>query len=180
MTQQLTITDIDKSVQDKVTRQAQEKKTIDGVTIIDLKTFLSEDGTFTELLRFNNGTVPAFPGFSVAQINRSIMLPSTTKAWHLHFGQDEVWSVGPTTHLLLGLWDVRENSPTKGVSMRIPITHNRLVYIPRGVAHGAANHSTHHGEVIYFVSNWYNKEDPDEQRLPWDSLGSAFWEMKKE
>lgn len=177
---QLTIQDIDSALRDRVSKQGSEKQTIDGVIVVDLKTHITEDGSFTELLHFDSGKVAGFPDLTIAQINRSVMLPNTTKAWHLHFNQDEIWNVGPTTHILLGLWDIREHSGTKGVAMRIPLNHNRLVYIPRGVAHGAANHSTHHAEVFYFVSSAYNHDNPDEQRLPWDSLGANFWEMKKE
>lgn len=108
------------------------------------------------------------------------MLPNTVKAWHLHYNQDEIWNVGARSHILLGLWDTREHSATKGVSMRIPLSRDRIVYIPRGVAHGAANHMTHAIEIFYFVSNHYNKDHLDEQRLPWDSLGKEFWDIKKE
>jgi dTDP-4-dehydrorhamnose 3,5-epimerase len=64
--------------------------------------------------------------------------------------------------------------------MRIPLNHDKLVYIPRGVAHGAANHMTHAAEILYFVSSHYNKDNPDEQRLPWDATGKEFWEIKRE
>ncbi len=161
--------------------QQYEKKLIDGVKILQLPKYLTEDGSFSELMRFSDqGIFTALPEFRIAQINRSIMLPGTVKAWHLHFNQDELWNVSARTHLLLGLWDVREDSPTKGISMRIPLSSEKLVYIPRGVAHGAANHMTHATEILYFVNNQYNKEAPDEQRLPWDSIGKDFWELKKE
>jgi dTDP-4-dehydrorhamnose 3,5-epimerase len=178
---QLTLTDIDASVRGKVSGQHYEKPKIGGVEIISLPKYLAEDGSFTELFKLNEqGNMLAFPDFHIAQVNRSVMLPGTIKAWHLHFGQDEVWNVGSRTHLLLGLWDIRETSPTKGKTMRIPLNHDKLVLIPRGVAHGAANHMTHAAEILYFVSSHYNRESPDEQRLPWDAIGKEFWEIKRE
>jgi len=178
MTNTLSLQDIDASVRDTIVLQENEKKSIEGVQIFPLTTFKTEDGSFSEILRLH--TMPFPPDFTIAQINRSIMLPSTVKAWHLHFNQDEVWNVSARSHILLGLWDVRENSPTKGQTMRIPLTAEKLVYIPRGVAHGAANHMTHAAEILYFVSSTYNKESPDEKRLPWDSKTAEFWDIKKE
>jgi len=177
----MNIDDLTAEARNMLTPQNYQKKVIDGVKVISLQKHLTEDGAFAELLRFNEqGSFEELPEFRIAQINRSVMLPQTIKAWHLHFNQDEFWNVSARTHLLLGLWDVRENSPTKGTNMRIPLSSEKLVYIPRGVAHGAANHMTHATEILYFVNNKYDKENPDEQRLPWDALGKDFWEMKKE
>jgi dTDP-4-dehydrorhamnose 3,5-epimerase len=157
--------------------QKAEKQVIDGVKIASLKKHITEDGSFTELMRLRQ--LP-FSDFTIAQINRSVMLPNTIKAWHLHFHQDEVWNTSSESHILLGLWDIREHSATKGISMRIPLSSETLVLIPRGVAHGAANHMTHKAEILYFVSNEYDKDHPDEHRLAWDLLGKEFWEIKKE
>ncbi|MCX8008697.1 MAG: dTDP-4-dehydrorhamnose 3,5-epimerase family protein [Patescibacteria group bacterium] len=161
--------------------QTYKQAPIDGVKMFSLNIYKTEDGSFSELMRFTDQrTFQKFPEFFIAQINRSIMLPHTVKAWHLHFHQDEIWSVSPFTHLILGLWDVRASSPTKGLTMKIPLTAETLVYIPRGVAHGAANHMTREAEILYFVNNTYDRESPDEQRLPWDAKGKEFWEMKRE
>ncbi len=163
-------------------KQSHKKTIIDGVKIISLKTHVTEDGSFTELLRsndINHGFAPLFD-FTIAQINRSLMLPKTIKAWHLHFYQDELWSVSDETRLLLGLWDVRTSSPTQDITMRIPLSSDMIVYIPRGVAHGAANHMTRNAEILYIVNNKYNADDPDEYRMSWDAKGSDFWELRKE
>jgi dTDP-4-dehydrorhamnose 3,5-epimerase len=178
---QLTLDDISTSVRGNIQSQQYEQSHIDGVRIVDLKTHITHDGAFSELLRIDsNGTLALFPEMQIAQINRSMMHPQTIKAWHLHFAQDEIWNVGEGTHILLGVWDVREHSSTKGASLVIPMTSSRLVYIPRGVAHGASNHTFKRAEILYIVSNQYNPEQPDERRLPWDSLGKEFWEPKKE
>lgn len=181
MNQHLSLNDITQDLKEKVRSQQYKKATIEGVKIFTLQEHITEDGSFTEVLHLKeNGTLSLLPEMHVAQINRSVMLPGSVKAWHLHYKQDEVWNVGFSTHLLLGLWDVREQSPTKNNSVKIPLTANTLVYIPRGVAHGAANISGRKAEILYFVSNEYNIEDPDEQRLSWDSLGKDFWEAIKE
>lgn len=177
----LTIDDIDQSVRPSISVQEYHTQQIQDVQIIDLKKHETEDGSFTEVLRLDqNGISEYAPEFRIAQINKSMMFPGSIKAWHLHYRQDEIWNVTVSSHILLGLWDVRDGSSTKGVSMKIALSPTRLVYIPRGVAHGAANISGHTAEILYVVSEQYNKEHPDEQRLAWDSLGKDFWEAKKE
>jgi dTDP-4-dehydrorhamnose 3,5-epimerase len=181
MNQQLSLTDITQEQRDKISSQQYQKPTIEGVKIFHLKEHVTEDGSFTEIIRIqDDGSLSLVPEMKIAQINRSVMLPGSVKAWHLHFNQDEIWNVGFSTHLILGLWDIREQSPTKHTSMKIALTANTHVFITRGVAHGAANISVKNEEILYFVSNQYNKEQPDEHRLPWDSLGKEFWEAKKE
>lgn len=181
MNKQLSLNDISQELREKVSSQAYQTTMIDGVKIFNLNEHITEDGSFTEIVRIQeNGSLSLIPEMKITQINRSVMLPSSVKAWHFHYNQDEVWNVSSSSHLLVGLWDIREQSATKHVSIKIPLTSTRLIFIPRGVAHGAANRSGTNAEILYFVSNQYNKEQPDEQRLPWDSLGKEFWEAKKE
>ena len=170
-------------VRNDVAVQSYAKKTvIDGVKVFDIRHMVAEDGTFEELLRLNeNGTLEILPEFNLRQINRSKLLPGAVKAWHLHFKQDEIWYIKPEDHMMLGLWDVRENSPTKDVKMRIIMgaSHCRLVYIPRGVAHGVVNFAKEAGDINYFVNNQFSLTDPDERRLPWDKAGAEFWIPEK-
>ncbi len=182
MTPDLKKEDLLDTAQSKLFIQSYSKKNIDGVRVVELPNFVGEDGDFTELLRLENGEVEKFPGFKLAQINRTKVYPGTVKAWHFHYKQDEVWHVMPSSHLLVGLWDLRKNSNTTGVSTRLGIGGGKasLMYIPRGVAHGYANFSNAVGEVLYFVNNKFNLQEPDELRLPWDSNGSTFWQPARE
>lgn len=172
------------TVQSKLSLQRySDKKNIDGVQIVELKRFSGEDGIFEEVLRIGeDGVTGVFPGFTVAQVNRSTLLPGAIKAWHLHFSQDDVWYVGAEDHALLGLWDVREGSKSKDTSIKIVLGGgtSKLVFIPRGVAHGVVNISPHKTTLIYFVNQQFSLSSPDEHRLPWDSLGAEFWTPAKE
>jgi len=179
MDKPLTLQDIDEKFRSRVyTQDYSPKQLIDGVNVIQLKHVVGEEGDFSELLRLNEkGEFLQIPGFSVRQINRSTQLPNSIKAWHVHMRQDELWYVPEESHLLVGLWDLRKGSPTRGMTNRMVLgrsTH-RLLYIPRGVAHGSANVSTSMGVIIYFVNSHFNKENPDEHRIPWDTLGATFW-----
>lgn len=180
----MTLDDIDQSVRGKVyTQDYSSKQFIDGVKIIQLKHAVGEEGDFSEILRLNEkGEVGQIPDFYVRQINRSTQFPNSIKAWHIHLKQDELWYVPEESHLMAGLWDIRKDSKTHGVTNRIVLgksTH-RLLYIPRGVAHGSVNFSGNLGIIMYFMNGHFDKEKPDEHRLPWDSLGSDFWKPERD
>jgi len=177
------IKDIDGKYQKKVFLEEYSKKPlIDGVKVVELKNFVGEDGDFSELMRFaENGESEVFPGFFVKQVSRSKMIPGSIKAWHVHFTQDDIWHIMPSDRLLIGLLDVRKDSPTKHMTMRLTVGGGKsyLIFIPKGVAHGAANISKKPGSIIYFVNQQFNAQSPDEHRLPWDLLGEQFWQAKK-
>lgn len=156
---------------------------IDGVQIIDMPVMSDDGGSFLELSRFVNDRFTNFPEFEIKQMNYSEMLPGVVKAAHLHFHQEDIWFVPPADRLLIGLLDVREGSVTHGVKMRFVMGAGkaRLLYIPRGVAHGAANLWDAPAAILYLVNNQFeaDPEKTDEHRLPWTVFGDGFWEMTK-
>lgn len=182
--QTLTDTDILGSLRPAVkTQQYGEKVQIEGVKSVEIRRFATEDGTFEDMVRIDErGRFEAFPEFQLRQINRSYLLPAAIKAWHLHYNQEDIWYVPPQDHMILGLWDVRESSPTKDTKMRIVLGDgvSKLVYIPRGVAHGVVNVSPREGTIFYYVNQQFTLENPDERRLPWDAAGKDFWEIPKQ
>ncbi len=157
-------------------------RTIDGVLVKEVRRMSGQDGTFEDLLRVNEqGRLELFPDMQVRQINRSRLLPGSVKAWHLHYKQEDLWYIPPEDHMILGLWDTRENSATKDVKMKIVMGNgvSRLVLVPRGVAHGVVNIASTPGTIFYVVNNQFTLEAPDEHRIAWDRLGSKFWEVEK-
>ena len=153
---------------------------IDGVQLLDLRLMTDDGGSFAELVRFDEeGRLEAIPDFQVRQSSYSLVLPGAVKAFHLHFGQEDVWFVPPTDRLLIGLIDARLGSPTSGQTMRFVLGAGRarLLYIPRGVGHGCANLGTEPATVLYYVNQQFDLQDPDERRLPWDIAGADFWRM---
>lgn len=175
--------DIDKKFRGKVAVQDYSRKPIiEGVQIREIRNMVGEDGDFSELLRLTpTGEAEGFPDFQVRQINRSKMLPGAIKAWHVHFKQDEIQTVRPEDHLVVGLWDVREKSSTKGQTMKLVLGGGKshMVYIPKGVAHGYMNVSHKSATILYFVSEQFTIDEPDERRLPWDAVRD-FWEPTHE
>ena len=158
-----------------------KKPIIDGVKIIDLKNFVSDDGFLCEVARVDEkGDLEGYAGFKLRQMNFTKVLPGSIKAWHIHFKQMDLWYVPPDSHLSVGLADLRENSPTKKVQMKVVLGagKSQLLLIPSGVAHGYANFTQDPLYIFYFVNQQFNSEDPDEGRLPWDVFGEDFWEIK--
>ena len=170
--------DIDPTVKEKVFEQDYETKlSIKGVRVVELNYFVEEDGDFGEILRITNGEVEGFPGFRIAQVNRTRLNSQAIKAWHFHVKQHVLWYISPAFNLFVGLWDIRNNSSTKGNVMRVLLGQGKstILLIPPGVAHGAANFSENPVNLYYFTNCQFNKRQPDEKRLPWDSLGESFW-----
>lgn len=180
----LCLEDVTSKYRDLVTKQEYGEKTIiEGVRIIEAKHFIAEDGSFSEIVRLNEEgmlEIEGLPPFQLRQINYSEAIPGTTKAWHFHLKQDEIWYVEPKGRLIVGLLDLRENSRTKERVMRLVLGGGKakLLYIPRGVAHGLSNRSGETVGMVYLVNNQF--DGTDEWRLPSDTeVGENFWEIQK-
>ena len=171
-------------LQSKVYTQNYSKKpVIVDVKVIQLNHFVGEEGDFGEILRLNEkGDIAELPGFHIQQISRTTLFPTAIKAWHLHFKQDEIWLIPPSSHLLVGLWDVRKNSQSADIKMRLSLGSGKssLVYIPHGVAHGCVNFSRQNSDLFYFMNGQFDKDNPDEHRLPYTSAGESFWKPERD
>lgn len=177
---------------DEITTQSYEPtKWIDDVKILNMKRFRDDGGSFLELVRFsddgivmedeNNELSANGIPFRVKQINHSYVYPGAVKAWHLHYAQEDCWYVPPDDRLIIGLYDLRKNSPTYTRSMRFVLGdgQGQLLLIPRGVAHGCANRYDRKMQLMYLVNQNFDAKNPDEHRLSWDSLmGADFWSIQ--
>ena len=181
MLNKISPSDIGAEFRDKLTTQGYGGGThIEGVRLLDLRLLTDDGGSFAELVRLDEqGNLEAVPEFKVRQSSYSLVLPGAIKAFHLHYSQEDVWFVPPTDRLLVGLVDARAASPTCNQTMRFVMGGGgaRLLYIPRGVAHGGANLWGQPATILYYVSQQFDVSDPDERRLPWDMLGADFWRM---
>jgi dTDP-4-dehydrorhamnose 3,5-epimerase len=159
-----------------------KKSVIEGVQIINLNLFVDDGGALAEIARFDeNGALQLFPEFKVRQATFSQVLPGVIKAFHLHYNQEDLWFILPDQRILVGLFDARKESPTYQKTMRFVLGAGRAqaLYLPRGVAHGLANIWQNPASMIYFVNQCFDVNQPDEHRLPWDTLGADFWEIRK-
>ena len=159
------------------------RPTIQGVERIPLRRFVDDGGSFFEMGRLTEeGALQGVPEFRVRQISYSEVLPGTVKAFHIHRLQGDIWFVPPSSRLLVGLYDARQGSATQEVVMRFVLGDGQpfALYIPPGVAHGCANIWTAPAQVIYLANRQFSAgPDTDEGRLPWDLLGTDFWELQR-
>jgi dTDP-4-dehydrorhamnose 3,5-epimerase len=150
-------------------RSAEEEIGIAGAIIKHLTRYPDERGFFLELIRASD---PFFAeGF--AQLSHSKMFPGVAKAWHIHKTQIDWWYV-PIGTLKVALHDLRENSPTRGVTKTLFLGEDYppvVLKIPAGVAHGCkAIGGTAH--LFYVTSRTY---DPAEEgRIPHDDPGIGY------
>lgn len=147
-------------------------KMIEGVVIKKLTTYSDERGFFREIIRVTDD----FFGEGFGQFSHSLMYPGVAKAWHIHNTQVDWWYV-PVGNLKVGLYDKRENSPTRGQTQVVFMGENyeaNVLKIPPGVAHGckALGGVSH---LFYITSKVY---DPNEEgRIPHDDPEIGFdWE----
>ena len=175
--------DVSFRLREHLTRQDyKQSKPIEGVRLIEFEFHSDDGGDFYEVARLTNGLITGLESFDLKQINRSRFNPGLVKAFHLHLKQDEIWTIHPLDRLLVGLLDARKDSKTEGSQMRFVLGAGKckMLYIPRGVAHGGMALDLKPVDVIYLMNQNFSASESDEWRLPWNVLGSDFWEIRKE
>ena len=152
---------------------------IDGVKIVALKSHKDKRGTLTEVFREE-----WFPevDWRNTQINSDILENGVLKGFHYHLKQTDYWHV-ILGKILVGLYDLRQCSPTFGKKVRLEMAGRIGVdgiglKIPKGVAHGFLTL----GEDVVFMyvtSEAYNPDNPDEHGLLWkDPDINLDWKTK--
>jgi dTDP-4-dehydrorhamnose 3,5-epimerase len=148
---------------------------IQGVESKQLTKNADERGFLMELLRSDDTIFTKF-----GQCYVSMNYPGVVRAWHWHKKQDD-FLVVVKGMIKVGLCDMREGSPTRGEANEFYLgdDNNILLKIPVGVAHGYKTISVEPSLLINFPTKAYNRDDPDEYRLPWDTDQIPFnWEIE--
>jgi dTDP-4-dehydrorhamnose 3,5-epimerase len=143
---------------------------IEGVELKRLVTYPDERGFFREIVRNTEEIIRE----GWAQASHSMMHCGVAKAWHVHRTQIDWWYV-PAGNLKVALYDMREDSPTRGQLQEVFLGDHyeaQLLKIPPGVAHGckALSGATH---LIYFTSRIYDPEG-EEIRIPHDDPAIGY------
>ena len=138
---------------------------IDGVVTKQLRPIADERGYLMEILRDDDELFSKF-----GQVYITTCYPGIVKAWHAHQRQyDHLCCLQGTAKL--GLYDDREDSPTRGQTQAIMLgmLNPLLVHIPPLVWHGFTPVG---GEMILMLNiptEHYVADDPDElRRDPFD------------
>ena len=148
---------------------------INGVQVKSLRVIPDERGRLMEILRCDD---PIFEKFG--QVYLTTTFPGVVKAWHYHKKQDDNITVVKGM-LKLVLYDDREGSPTRGEINEFFIGEQNpvLVHVPKRILHGWKCVGHEEAMVINCVTEPYNREHPDEHRLPYDSEEVPYdWEIK--
>ena len=148
---------------------------IQGVEIKQITRHADERGFLMEILRRDD---PIFTKFGQCYV--SMNYPGVVRAWHWHQKQDDYFVV-VSGMIKVGLYDMREGSSTRGEVNELYLgdNNNIVLKIPPGVAHGYKTVGTEPSLLVNFPSELYNREEPDEYRLPWDTDQIPFnWEIE--
>jgi dTDP-4-dehydrorhamnose 3,5-epimerase len=135
---------------------------IEGVEVKKLKFIPDERGRLMEILRSDDNIFIKF-----GQVYMTTTYPGVVKAWHMHKKQwDFVCCIKGMIKLVL--YDPREASRTKGEINEFFIGEYNpcLIRIPPEVYHGWKCVSETEAIVINIPTEPYNREKPDEYRLP--------------
>ncbi|HSP55844.1 MAG TPA: dTDP-4-dehydrorhamnose 3,5-epimerase family protein [Dehalococcoidia bacterium] len=148
---------------------------IEGVQIKQLKRNADERGFLMELIR---STDEFFTKFGQCYV--SLNYPGVVRAWHYHKKQEDYFVVVQGM-CKVGLYDMREGSPTKGVAEAhyLGDNNNIVLRIPIGVAHGYKTVGTQPSLLINFPTEVYTAAEPDEFRIAWDDPSIPLnWEIE--
>ena len=147
---------------------------IQGVEVKQLTRNADERGFLMEIMRNDD---PIFTKFGQCYV--SMNYPGVVRAWHYHEKQDDFFVVVKGM-IKVGLYDMREGSPTRGEVSEYYLgdNNNIVLKIPVGVAHGYKTVGVEPSLLVNFPSEMYDREEPDEHRLPWDTDQIPFdWEV---
>lgn len=143
---------------------------IQGVKVKHLARHPDDRGFFQEILRDDDGLLERF-----GQASMSKTYPGVIKAFHYHERQDDVWFF-PVGNAQVVLYDLRQASPTSGETNVFYMGEDNpiVLLIPRGVAHGYRTLGESPAVIIYFTTQAYAPDNPDEKRLPYDDPRIGF------
>lgn len=126
------------------------------------------------------------------QFNASVMYAGAVKAWHRHARQDDHWMV-LSGALKIGLFNSEERvmtatlrlaGPTPGADKvaTVEIGPNQgrpiflsehrpgVLHIPAGLWHGGVAVGGREALLLYYVTQKYDPQRPDEERAAWDAF----------
>lgn len=142
---------------------------INGVVLKDLVTHPDRRGFFREIIRVTDN----FFSEGFGQWSHSLMYDGVTKAWHYHKIQTDWWYVCSGV-LRVGLYDLREESPTFGETMDFLMGDyqpSQILKIPPGVIHGCQT-AQGPAHLLYVTSQTYNPAD--EYRIAYNDPSIPF------
>ena len=148
---------------------------IEGVQVKRLMPNADERGFLMEILRCDDDIFEKF-----GQVYVSLNYPGVVRAWHYHRKQNDFFVVVKGM-IKVALYDSREDSPTRGEVNEYFLGENNRVMlrIPVGVMHGYKTMGVEPSLLLNFPTEPYDRQQPDEYRLPWNTTEIPYdWSLK--
>lgn len=147
-----------------------------GVKIKKLKVIPDDRGKVMEIIRCDDEIFQKF-----GQVYMTSAKPRFVKGWHYHKKQTDNFTC-VKGKIKLVLYDSRSNSKTKGQVQEffLSLENPLVVQIPPYVFHGFETESDDEAIVINTTTEPYNRESPDEFRVPFNSPDIPYkWKSDK-
>ena len=140
---------------------------IEGVETRSLQVDADERGHLVEVFREDWDIYDPDPAMSYY----SMTYPGVVRAWHRHTRGQIDHFVCPNGRIKIGVYDDREDSATQGELNTFVIGEHRqqAVRIPGACWHGFKAIGDGPAFLVNFPTNLYDYENPDEERLPYDT-----------
>ena len=149
---------------------------IQGVEIKNLKVIKDNRGFLMEMLRCDD---PIFNKFG--QVYLSVCNPNIVKGWHYHKKQTDHFVIVKGNAKVV-LYDIREDSPTKGEIQEVFMGENNqiLLKIPTFVLHGMTPADDKPIYLINCPTEPYDYKNPDEFRMDFKSKDVPYdWGLEE-
>ena len=142
---------------------------IDGVELKQLKTNVDERGSLMEVWREDWEFYEGEDTPTMSYISNTY--PGIVRAWHRHTRGQIDHVVVPHGKIKVGIYDDRKESPTRGEVDTYILGEGamNLIRIPGSCWHGFKTIGDARSTLLNFPTNLYDYEDPDEERLPYDT-----------
>ena len=106
------------------------------------------------------------------QMNFSKSKPGVIRAWHKHNRNQIDYFLVQKGKVRICVYDGNKKSNTFGKLVEIDVNGNlpKIIKVPGHFWHGTKNIGTEISETVYFLTNLYDYNNPDEERMNWDDL----------
>jgi len=140
---------------------------IEGVETRSLQVNADERGHLVEMFREDWDLYDPDPAMSYY----SMTYPGVVRAWHRHTRGQIDHFICPKGRIMVGVYDDRAGSVTQGELNTFVIGehHQQAIRIPGACWHGFKPVGDNPAFLVNFPTNLYDYENPDEERLPYDT-----------
>ena len=136
---------------------------LQGVRIRQIRRFPDERGFFTEVMR--QDWKDLLGDDTVVQANLSFTYPDTIRAWHRHIKGQIDYFLTLKGMIKICAFDDSTAEVNEIISSGLDL---QVVRMPGQYWHGFKALGNEPALLLYFTTNMYNPENPDEERRTWN------------